>query len=603
MKKKWNRYIALTCIAGMALSVGCLSLLLPANRLLPVYSEKRTSSFSIDSPIELTKGKGSVTPKYSKIEVCRGENVERGVACLNNTGILFNADPISTLQSISISFDAESFHGATLYYGNHFYPTENAVSLKTDNQIEFDGDPSFFVIQAEADGIKLEKLSVTYLCDAPYVGYDLPQIHMDTQDENGIAHPINSRVDYTPSKVSVIHPDGLYKDLDSVSAGIRVRGNSTSAKPKRPYRIKFDKKQSLFGLKKNKSWALLADYMDASKMKNHMAFSFSKMLRGENEFTPQPNHVEVYLNGDYLGLYLLTENIDEKEGRMDLGVEDGYFTSLFDEDNRFDLNDFPLMYERDASAPGDPKSVLDETYCFLEFSNGTSAYYSLKYPEKEDFVMLGEDGKVLLDEEGNSLIDNEKYQLFFKEWKEYVRDIDERFIALAKKPDLSDVNEAVDLDSFVSYGLVDLFMNELDHIDKSAKFYKPIGSKLKAGPIWDYDACSLNIPFTGEPVDIPDWRKRMSDAMDVDYFGERYDRALYRTAQGKSLFNSYWGTIDETRKNQFLDSLSLESTRISEALRKDSARWHVNDALVQTNSIYVRAWAKARMDALDSWLR
>lgn len=59
---------------------------------------------------------------------------------------------------------------------------------------------------------------------------------------------------------------------------IKVRGNSTSGVSKKPYRIKFNKKTSLFGLPKAKSWVLLANYYDKTQMLNALAFELGKRL-------------------------------------------------------------------------------------------------------------------------------------------------------------------------------------------------------------------------------------------------------------------------------------------------------------------------------------
>ena len=107
------------------------------------------------------------------------------------------------------------------------------------------------------------------------------------------------------------------------SVGIRLRGNSTMQYDKKPYRIKFDKKQSFFGLEKNKNWVLLADYLDTSKIRNYAAFKIAQGFDALS-FTPAPNHVVVYINGECKGLYLFCEQIDEKEGRA--AVEGGELT-------------------------------------------------------------------------------------------------------------------------------------------------------------------------------------------------------------------------------------------------------------------------------------
>lgn len=73
------------------------------------------------------------------------------------------------------------------------------------------------------------------------------------------------------------------------------------------------------GLKKNKSWVLLADYYDDSKLLNYSGFMLSSMM--ENiEWTPSTHHVLVFVNNQFQGLYLLTDQVDEKKDEWMLNV-------------------------------------------------------------------------------------------------------------------------------------------------------------------------------------------------------------------------------------------------------------------------------------------
>ena len=99
--------------------------------------------------------------------------------------------------------------------------------------------------------------------------------------------------------------------LIDVHGSIRLRGNSTYDFVKKPYRIKFDQKYSLFGLEKAKSWVLLADYLDPSTLHNYAALT----LAGTSEyldFVPTPHKVNLYFNGEYAGIYTLCEQVQEQ---------------------------------------------------------------------------------------------------------------------------------------------------------------------------------------------------------------------------------------------------------------------------------------------------
>ena len=115
--------------------------------------------------------------------------------------------------------------------------------------------------------------------------------------------------------------------FENVGVNIRARGNSTFGAPKKPFRLKFDKKQEMLGLnggKAYKSWVLLADYYDGSMLRTFGTFKFAKALMESKYYSSDCTHVEVYLNGEYRGVYLLCEQTQMNRGRVDIPEkEDG----------------------------------------------------------------------------------------------------------------------------------------------------------------------------------------------------------------------------------------------------------------------------------------
>ena len=166
--------------------------------------------------------------------------------------------------------------------------------------------------------------------------------------------PIDSHDDYTSCTVSVFN---VKEDmaLSEVSGGIRLRGNSSAAAVPPPYRIKFDKKQNLLGLNngaKMKSWVLLTSTDSLiSDVKNDIAFRFGRALLGpDGYYCSDARYVHVYLNGEFLGPYLLAEQNQINENRVDVyepeegytGTDIGYFVEI--DDYREEPN-FMMEYE------------------------------------------------------------------------------------------------------------------------------------------------------------------------------------------------------------------------------------------------------------------
>ena len=108
----------------------------------------------------------------------------------------------------------------------------------------------------------------------------------------------------------------------SAKASVKVRGNYTSTYPKKPFRIKFDKKQGMLGLNggaKCKNWVLLADFKDCSLQRNSMAFYLGQQILGSDDYYCSDfRQVEGRLNGKYWGVYLLAEQQQVNENRVDI---------------------------------------------------------------------------------------------------------------------------------------------------------------------------------------------------------------------------------------------------------------------------------------------
>ena len=164
-------------------------------------------------------------------------------------------------------------------------------------------------------------LSCIELNAATYSG-TLPVLYIQTENKA----PITSK-DYYLNATYYLDAIGLegYESIGSASAPltmeIKGRGNySWTGFDKKPYRIKLADKQPLLGMKKSKHFALLAHADDSNDrkgfMRNAVGFELSRMI-GMN-YTPDARPLEVVLNGDYIGLYFLTEHIRVDKDRVNI---------------------------------------------------------------------------------------------------------------------------------------------------------------------------------------------------------------------------------------------------------------------------------------------
>ncbi|WP_027123774.1 CotH kinase family protein [Mycoplasmoides pirum] len=134
---------------------------------------------------------------------------------------------------------------------------------------------------------------------------------------------------YNTMKLSIGNCNESYKKLD-IPGQIKIRGNSTPQYDKKPFRIKFDTKQSMLGLNNQapaKNWVLLADYKDASLLRNNIGFYLSKILYGsQGLYASDFQNVDLYLNGEYWGVYLLCEQNEVSSKRVNITETPKYYT-------------------------------------------------------------------------------------------------------------------------------------------------------------------------------------------------------------------------------------------------------------------------------------
>ncbi len=309
------------------------------------------------------------------------------------------------------------------------------------------------------DGTSVELSDVTedtvVTLKLDYITRELPIVHLS------VPEPIYDKHNYVDMTFDLVNTEDEAHD---VGGSIRWRGNSTATYPKKPYRIKFNQKVSLFGLEKAKDWVLLADYLDPSCMHNYAAF-YLGASSDALAFTPTVHHVNLYLNGEFMGLYTLCEQIEEDAGRID--IEQTITPDMTD------LDDFNFYVCLDEYAPEEPGAIEGETYFYVAWCN---KYFSLEYPTKADFCS------------------DEQFYSFFEQLERYYNKI----LDACRDGNAKKMKKYMDVDSLIDHMIIDQIMGERDHVWKSFYSYQIAGEKLAFGPIWDYDY-SLYTPWTNEP--------------------------------------------------------------------------------------------------------
>ena len=257
----------------------------------------------------------------------------------------------------------------------------------------------------------------------------MPVIELYTADGASIV----SREEYLTCTVNVANTEDRFT-LTGATAQIRGRGNSSWDNPKKSYRLKFDKATDLFGFGAARDWTLIANYVDLSLMRNYLAYSVAARF-DTLKATTSTQYVEVYLNGEYIGVYLLCEQIEAKKNRVNIKestwVDTGY---LIEMDGRGDGTGFHANFK----------------------------YYAIKTPDPE-------------------------LSTFTKEHTKFIKEYLENCFDTLDAGDYAAVKELMDVRSFAQAYIVYELFNCVDVGYASFYLHKDQGGPLRCGPVWDFD--------------------------------------------------------------------------------------------------------------------
>lgn len=154
----------------------------------------------------------------------------------------------------------------------------------------------------------------------------LPLIHVNTKGK-GIAKDADTAASVTIQDAGENRSGELLRSSPTFRAKIEMRGNASSSWAKKQYDLELldsageEVKASLLGLPAHHKWILAAPYSDRTFIRNAFAFELARSLGDANGewWAPRTRAFELFLNGRYQGIYVLTEKIDESKNRLDLG--------------------------------------------------------------------------------------------------------------------------------------------------------------------------------------------------------------------------------------------------------------------------------------------
>ena len=285
---------------------------------------------------------------------------------------------------------------------------------------------------------------------------------------------------------------------DGALTQVKCRGNASFAFDKKSYNLKLAEKAELIpGTQKEKKWILVSNYRDKSLLRNRITMDMARAAG--ITCTPDCVPADVYANGDYLGSYLLCEEIGIGKGRVE--IED--LEKKMDALNPPGLSQ-PKTSGRKQYAEGAWKGVA-----LSEPEDITGGYlfeyeaYNSRYAD-ETSAYATEDGAVIVVKSPEECGPNEM------EYVSWLIQCFENAITAKNGIDPKSglhYSEIADVDSLVRRYLIEEISKNYDGNTSSQYFYKDAGadSKLTAGPCWDYDSAYAGYSRKeGSPITEPE---------------------------------------------------------------------------------------------------
>ncbi len=414
-----------------------------------------------------------------------------------------------------------SISGSTISFGYPLLASDSEIQnatlrFITDGKIEektYDLRMSHEIVLTDSDGV-----SATYTLEPYRLSYGVPVMQIYT---DGGAN-IESKTEYVEAT--------LYIDGKEYQMKIRGRGNASWTQfAKKSYRIKLNSGASLFGLPQNRDWVLTSNYADKTLIRNQVAHRIAATLDGL-EFTSTHISVNLYLNGEYLGVYTFADKIEEGKGRLDFspkeddtpssfgGMDIGFLCEIgwdFDAENiynrdYFDANKVVRIYVKE------PK---------IEVANSPEFTYVKGYILAMEQAIVTNNG-----------------------WEDYI-----------------------DIDSWVDWFiLTELTFNTESAFYRSCYMWKREGGKLMLGPVWDFD-----MAFGNHYGDISGYNGWCTTESTYEYISENWMNYLLSYEKFTSAVKERWNEVKETLLEVALDSIDSCSAALDGSEQQNFIRWPI----------------------------
>ena len=373
-----------------------------------------------------------------------------------------------------------------------------------------------------------------YTVKAEFLLSAIPELTITTTDPSIAEIPSK---DYYLEGTLAVNGRGGYEDYTGKTE-VKGRGNSTWGYPKKPYRLKLNKKAEICGLGKAKNYVLLANHLDPTLMLNSVAFKIGRLL--ELPFTNHAIPVDVVLNGIYKGSYLLTEQIEVKENRVDL-----------DENNS-------VMWELDSYWDDEPKFK--------------STAFNLPVMVKDPDLTTEQ----------------------FEYWK---KDFNAFTTQFAKEPlEGNSYVDMIDIESVAKFLITfNLVHNmEINH-PKSVFLHKEGNGKYVMGPIWDFDWA---YDYEGTSNHFGRYNTPLFSSS-MNGVGTAFFQRFLQDSRVKAIYKRTWQDFKNNKLDALLQYVDDYAVMLKPSVERNSELWE-NTRSFDTKVKELKTWLRNRADYIDS---
>ena len=393
---------------------------------------------------------------------------------------------------------------------------------------------------------------------------NLPMVSIHTVEEE----EITSKDFYVNGAISIIYNDG--KSFFEDGLGIRGRGHySWTGLPKKPYRIKLFNKVNLMGLPaKERNWTLIPNYGDKTLMRNLLAFELSRSL--DLTYTSAAIPVDVILNGEYIGVYNLCDQMEVALGRIEV-------TAMTADDITPPNVTGGYFIEVDAYS-------TDEISTFISERKKTPV--RIRHPSEDD----------LMEAQYN-----------------YIRDHYNKMESAIFAPDFKDplngYRKYVDVESFIRHFLVGEISGNTDTYWSTYMYKERDDDIFRFGPVWDLDLAYEN-DYRSYPINERSvWVYMIGSA--ATGFRDVINRLFedeFLVEKLKSVYADYRrsGVLS---KEAMLKEVDKYEAILAQSQQLNFRRWDIMNKLVHANPVLhgsyqgevdnVRRYISDRIDWMD----